>query len=108
MIQAADLVAWVHALVWPFLRISALFLVAPVFSAASIPVRVRVILAAVIAALLAPLLPAMPPVDTLSAEGLLLAAREVAVGALMGAVVQLAFAAVVVAGESLAMSMGLG
>ncbi len=108
MIEASDIVGWVQAYTWPFLRISALFLVAPVFSGASLPVRVRVILGLAVAALLVPSMQAPPAVDIISAPGLLLAAREVLIGVMMGLVVQLAFAAVVVAGETLAMSMGLG
>ncbi|MCR9184139.1 MAG: flagellar biosynthetic protein FliR [Halieaceae bacterium] len=93
---------------WPFLRVSALMLVAPIFSAANVTVRVRVLLAVLIAALVAPLMPVAPVADPLSGEGILLAAREVAIGAAMGFVMQMVFASVVVAGETLAMSMGLG
>jgi len=93
---------------WPFLRVSALLLVVPVFSAASVPVRVRVLLAVAVTLVVAPLLPAPPQVEPLSAAGLLLALREVGIGLIMGFVLQMVFAAVVVAGETLAMSMGLG
>lgn len=108
MIAAAELLDGLPQYLWPFLRVSALFLVAPVFSATNIPVRVRVILGLAVAALLAPLVPVESTVDVLSASGLLLAAREIVTGVIMGFLVQLAFAAVIVAGETLAMSMGLG
>ncbi|HAN68777.1 MAG TPA: flagellar biosynthetic protein FliR, partial [Halieaceae bacterium] len=51
---------------WPFLRVSALMLVAPIFSAANVTVRVRVLLAVLIAALVAPLMPVAPVTDPLS------------------------------------------
>ena len=108
MIAASELLDSLPYYLWPFLRVSALFLVAPVFSATNIPVRVRVILGLAVAALLAPLVAGEVAVDTLSASWLLLAAREIIIGVMMGFVVQLAFAAVIVAGETLAMSMGLG
>lgn len=103
-----QLLALTRAWYWPFLRISALLLVAPVFAARSVTVRVRILLAVLLAALLAPLLPVAGTPDVLSGPGLLLALREVAIGLSMGFVMQLVFAAVVVAGETLAMSMGLG
>jgi len=106
--DATQLVAALQAYYWPFLRISALLLTAPLFSAGSVPVRVRVLLAVMVAALIAPHLAAVPVVDPLSGPGLLFATREVAIGAAIGFSLQVVFAAVVVAGETLAMSMGLG
>lgn len=103
-----ELLTLLQTYLWPFLRVSAMMLAAPIFSAASLNVRVRVILALAIAALIAPLIPASPTVDPLSALGVLLALREVAIGLVMGFVMQLVFGAVVVAGHSVAMSMGLG
>ena len=93
---------------WPFLRVSAMMLAAPIFSASSLNVRVRIILALTVSVLVVPLLPAAPAVEPLSAVGLALAVREVAIGLVMGFVMQLVFGAVVVAGHSVAMSMGLG
>lgn len=103
-----QLIDILHLYLWPFLRVSAMFLAAPVFGFASINVRVRILLAVLIAALVAPMLPAPPAIDPLSAMGFLLAIRELAVGLIMGFVMQLVFAAVVVAGHSIATSMGLG
>ncbi len=107
-VDAEQLLAAMQTYYWPFLRVSALLLTAPVFSAPNITVRVRVLLAVMIAVLIVPLQPAAPAVDVLSGEGILLAGREVIIGAAMGFIMQMVFAAVVVAGETLAMSMGLG
>lgn len=107
-VDADQLLAAMQVYYWPFLRVSALLLTAPLFSAANITVRVRVLLAVMIAALIVPLQPVAPAVDVLSGEGMLLAVREVIIGAAMGFIMQMVFAAVVVAGETLAMSMGLG
>lgn len=103
-----QVVAQLQLYLWPFLRVSAMMLVAPLLSSAQITVRVRIILALAIAVLIAPLLPAPPPVSPASGPGLLLALREVAVGLVMGFVMQLVFGAVVVAGHSIAVTMGLG
>lgn len=92
----------------PFLRLSAMMAVAPVFSASGFNVRTRALFALLIAALVAPSLPA-PPVETLlSAAGVLMAIREIGVGLILGFVVQLAFGAAVFAGQAISMTMGLG
>ena len=103
-----ELVQLVQIYLWPFLRISAMMLAAPIFSASYFNVRVRVILGLTIAVLIVPLLPATTAVDPLTPIGLVLALREIAIGLVMGFVMQLVFGAVVVAGHSVAMSMGLG
>lgn len=92
----------------PFLRLSAMMAVAPVFSASGFNVRTRALFALLIAALVAPSLPT-PPVETLlSAAGMLMAIREIGVGLILGFVVQLAFGAAVFAGQAISMTMGLG
>ena len=100
----ATIVLWAA----PFLRLSAMMLVAPIFSAAGFSVRARGLMAVVIAALVAPVLPAPQVTDLLSPEGLLMAVREVGVGFAIGFVLQIAFGAVVFAGQAVSMTMGLG
>jgi flagellar biosynthetic protein FliR len=107
-LTAEQWLTYLQAYYWPFLRISALMLAAPIFSSNTITVRVRVLLAVMVAVLVAPLAPASQAPDPLSAIGVLMALREVAIGLVMGFVMQLVFGAVVVAGHSVAMSMGLG
>ena len=55
-----------------------------------------------------PSLPEMPVVEPLSAMGLLFAGQQVVIGLAMGFILQMVFGAVVIAGQSLAMTMGLG
>ena len=92
----------------PFLRLSAMMAVAPVFSAAGFNVRTRALFAVLIAALVAPSLPPPPVADLMSAAGVLMAIREIGVGIILGFVVQLAFGAAVFAGQAISMTMGLG
>ena len=40
-----ELMGWVGGMLWPFIRIGAMMVAAPVFSASSLPVRIRVLLA---------------------------------------------------------------
>ncbi len=103
-----QLSAWLGEFLWPFLRIGAVFAVAPVFSARMVPVRVRVLLAVVLSWMLIPLIPEPPAVEPVSAAGILMAAQQIMIGLTMGFVLQLVFAGLAFAGEAVAMSMGLG
>ncbi|MDZ7784015.1 MAG: flagellar biosynthetic protein FliR [Halioglobus sp.] len=108
MLSAAAVLAWAEHYYWPFLRLSALFLAAPVFGAASFPVRARVILALAITVLVAPVLPQPPAIDVLGAEGMLVAGEQILVGLAMGFVLQMALSAAVMAGQTISMTIGLG
>jgi flagellar biosynthesis protein FliR len=107
-LSSAQLTAWIGAYFWPFLRIGAMLLVAPVFGARMVPKRVRLALGLALAVMVAPLLPAMPVVDALSPEGVLIEINQIVIGLAMGFALQLVFSALVTAGQTVAMSMGLG
>lgn len=102
-----DLMHWAAMVLWPFLRISALFSVAPIFGSRTIPVRIRVAVALVLAVCLAPLLPEAPRIEVLSAAGVLVIGSELLIGLSMGFVLLLVFAALQMAGELVATTMGL-
>ena len=92
----------------PFLRLSAMMLVAPIFSAPGLSVRVKVLLATLVAGLVAPSLPD-PQLDSLfGLQGLMLAKTEIGIGLMMGYVLQLVCAAAVFAAQAQSMTMGLG
>ena len=91
----------------PLLRISALLLAAPLVSLKVVSIRIRVALAVVLTIFVYPTLE-LPVIDPVSAGGLLLIIRELLVGLLFAAVLQVVNAALVVAGQTLSMSMGLG
>ncbi len=103
-----ELMSWVGGLFWPFLRIGALFVSAPLFGASSVPVRVRILLGVLVAWLLFPVLPPVPAVDLISGEALLVSIYQVLIGVAMGFILQLVFGIFVIAGQSIAMAMGLG
>lgn len=106
--DATQVTGWITQLLWPLLRISGLILVAPVLGAAVVPVRVKVVLAVALAVMVAPLAPAPRDLDPLSAAGMLAGAQQLAIGIAIGFVVQLTFDALVMAGQTVAMTMGLG
>ncbi|MBK1674873.1 flagellar biosynthetic protein FliR [Ectothiorhodospira shaposhnikovii] len=103
-----ELIALVVSFVWPFVRISAMLLAAPIFGAGTVPVRIRLVFALVLALLIMPLLPEVPSVQPLSMEGLVVTVQQVLIGLTMGFIFQMVLSALTMAGESIALSMGLG
>lgn len=108
LFSEAMLLEALNAWFWPFVRISGLIATAPILNGHNVPARVRLILAVALTALLAPALPPMPEVALMSPAGLLLTVQQLLVGMMLGFIVQLVFDAMVVAGQTAAMSMGLG
>ncbi|NEX20127.1 flagellar biosynthetic protein FliR [Thiorhodococcus mannitoliphagus] len=105
---AEDIFAWVSSFIWPFVRISALLLVAPIFGARNVNVRARLSLGFLLALVVAPQLTETARIDPLSVGGLVVAIHQVIIGIAMGFVMQMVFSALTQAGESIALSMGLG
>jgi flagellar biosynthesis protein FliR len=99
--------AWMAAWLWPFLRIGACLMVAPVFGARFVPPRYRIVLAGAITLLVAPLLPPLPQVSPFSAPGLVITVQQLLIGAAIGFVVQIVFDALAMGGQLLANTMGL-
>lgn len=106
--SVGHLVSWAEGIMWPFIRISALLLAAPIFGAKTVPVTVRILFSLVLAIVVSLLLPALKAIDPLSLEGLLVTASQILIGVAMGFILQMIFSAVVFAGQSVALSMGLG
>lgn len=91
------------------MRISAMFVSVPLFSIRSVPARVRLILSVAITLVVMPLLPPLPEeVEMFSYTGFMMAIAQVLIGLTSGFILQLVFAAVVFAGQGIALSMGLG
>lgn len=103
----AQIMAWLSPVLWPFLRVLALFTAAPVFSMRAIPVRVRIGLAFFVALCAQAVLPEQPVIDLngRAAAGAVL--QQVGVGLALGFAVRLVFAAVELAGELMGLQMGL-
>lgn len=92
------------ALWWPFVRIMALLMTAPIFSARSVPGRVKILLGLVIAFTIAPLVAAPPP----GTDFLLLLAQNMLVGSIIGFSLRIIFSAVELAGDLAGLQIGLG
>ncbi len=94
-------------LLFVMVRVSAAFVAAPVFGAMQVPVQVRVLLAGAIAVLAMQSRGIEPPLSVFSLTTFLMVAQEALVGLALGFVVQIAFAAPLIAGEAISGAMGL-
>ncbi len=103
----AQLLQWISPLLWPFIRVLALFSAMPVFGQRTVPIRVRVGLAFLIALCAQVSLPAMPAVALDSPVALMLIAQQVLIGLSLGFAVRVVFGAVEFAGELIGLQMGL-
>ena len=103
----AQVLAWVTPILWPFIRILALFSALPVIAQRSVPARVRVGLALLIAVCAQSVIPESPPIAIASAAGFLTVLQQVLIGVTLGFAVRIVFAAVEFAGEVIGLQMGL-
>ena len=104
----AQATAFIGSLVWPMMRIGAMLLAMPVIGTRLVSTRVKVIITFLLAVLVLPLLPEVPQVEALSLQGMFISIQQVLIGVGLGFTLQLVFGALMIAGESIAMSMGLG
>jgi len=88
-------------------RIGAALLAAPFFGAASVPVQLRIAIAGAVAVLVCAWSPVQTPEALLSLQGMLIVAGEVLVGLALGFILQILFAAPVIAAEVVSGTMGL-
>jgi flagellar biosynthetic protein FliR len=102
-----QLYAWITSFLWPFARLLALMGAGPMFSESSSPTLVKVGLAAVLAVVVAPTLPAFPAVSPGSYAGLWILAQQIVIGTAMGFTMRIFFTAVQTAGDFVGLQMGL-
>ncbi|MGL4351875.1 MAG: flagellar biosynthetic protein FliR [Plesiomonas shigelloides] len=107
-LSAADITAWMGILWWPFFRLTAAFLVMPLFGNPQIPTQVRIGFALLISVVAAPLMPPMPSVDPFSPLAIFYAFQQLIIGALLGLVIDILFAVFTTLGQLVSMQMGLG
>jgi len=103
----AEVLAWITPLLWPFLRALALFSSLPLLGTRTVPARVRVGLAALVAIAAQASLPAMPQVALDSVAAFMLVLQQLLIGISLGFAVRLVFAAIELAGEIVGLQMGL-
>jgi len=106
-ITTNELVQLVHMWLWPFFRIAGLLMTAPVIGTRTVPARIRIVIAIAITVVIFPVLPQVPEVDPVSAEGLLISIQQVITGVAMGLSMRVVFVALEVAGQAIGQLMGL-
>lgn len=106
-ITTGQLEAWLAQYLWPFIRIGACFMMAPIFGASFVPARVRLIMAGAITLIVAPLVPA-PDIETFSAAAVVVTFHQVIIGFATAFALQLIFDALAMGGQLLSNTMGLG
>lgn len=102
-----QLVEMTQQFLWPFIRVSALLVAAPIFGASALNVRMRVAIGAVLTILIFQTVD-VPDVDPFTFPAVTKIFHEIAVGALMGLTLQVVAAAVILSGQIVSGGMGLG
>ncbi len=108
VITGSELTALVGSFLWPLFRVSAVVMTAPIFGAKTVPMRIKLFVSLVLTSVVVPLLPPMPEVEVFSLQGLYVTANQILIGVAIGFTTQLVFAAIITAGQIVAMQMGLG
>lgn len=104
----AQITEFVGRYLWPFFRITALFMSMPVVGTRLVTARVRVVLGITVTLLVVPLLPSMPSIPPLSLASLVIIIQQIIIGITIGFFLQVMFHLFVLAGQFMAMKMGLG
>ena len=107
-LTSAQFLAWIGAFLWPFVRIAAMLTAAAVFGTRALPMRLRLMLALALTLVIAPVAGPMPAVEPVSNESLAIIVHQVVIGAALGFVLRMVFAAFELAGEMIGQLMGLG
>jgi len=105
----ADLIGqWVGQHLWPLFRIASFLMVIPIFGTQLVPARVRLGLALLMTIIVVPMIPPVPQVDALSADAVVITLQQILIGVGLGFALTALWQLFVIAGQMIAMQMGLG
>lgn len=107
-LNVAEIEQWISAFFLPLFRIGSFMMAAPMLGARVVNIRVRLILALAVTAIVAPILPEMPAYEGLSLEMFVVIAQQIVIGAMLGFVFQVFYQVFALGGQIIAMQMGLG
>lgn len=107
-LTTGQLEAWLAQYLWPFLRIGACFMMAPIYGARFVPPRVRLLLAGAITLIVAPLVPPPSNVAVFSFDAVIVTIHQLLIGFATAFALQLIFDALAMGGQLLSNTMGLG
>ena len=106
--QLNEILTSLDQFIMPFVRVAALFSVAPVLSSPFLPIRIKIAIASILTIFIAPLLEQTQTVELFSSIGFIQVGVQLLIGLLMGFILRLVFSALTIAGENIAVTMGLG
>lgn len=107
-LSSAAITQWVMSYLWVLFRIGSVFMTMPVIGTQLVPMRIRLFLAMAVTAVIAPHIPAAPMIEPLALGTWVMIAEQILIGVAMGFALQLLFQIHVLAGQIIAMQMGLG
>jgi len=103
-----QILAILGSYIWPFIRISSMFISIPVFSVQVITPKVKVLASFLITLVIVPIVPDTSHIAIFSPQGFMVAIQQLAIGLTTGFILQMVFSVILVSGQSIAFSMGLG
>lgn len=106
-ISDTQLIEWISAFLYPFLRIGGFVMAAPVIGTRAVPARVRIVLVLALCLVVVPTVPTFH-VDPLDARGVLTGAHQIIIGATIGLILRLVFFVFEFAGQLVSQQTGLG
>lgn len=108
IVSEAQINQFIGQYLWPMIRISAFYFAVPVIGARTVPARIRIALTLFTAMLVVPLLPNAPVISFMSLGGLLMVIKELLIGLALGFTLQIVMHVFVLAGQLIAIKLGLG
>lgn len=108
VLNEVQLYQFIGQYIWPFMRIGALFMAVPIIGSRTVNAKTRLLLALFTTVVIAPALPSMPDIQLLSLPGMVTIGQEIVVGLALGFLFQVVLHVFVLAGQFVAMKMGLG
>ncbi len=107
-IDFATLESMLKSFLWPFFRISGMMMSMVIIGSIIISRIKRVLLALLVTIVVAPMLPPMPDVELLGVASFVISVQQVLIGIAVGFISRMVFETVIVGGQVVAMSSGLG
>lgn len=106
--DSVDLMQWLAQFFLPFFRIAAFFATVPIFGNQLVPIQIRLAIALATGVLLFSVIPVIEITNLFSIDMVVIVFQQVLIGVALGFFVQLFFHIFVLAGQMIAMQMGLG
>ena len=108
LFQLNEIIASLEQFILPFTRVAALFSVAPVLSSPFLQIRIKIAIASILTLFIVPNINQTTTFELLSSVGFMQIGIQILIGLLMGFILRLVFSALTIAGENIAVTMGLG